>query len=58
MATMIPERRPEWLRVRPPKGENYQNLKQLMLCLLFATEDMREGMQAFIEKRKAEFQGR
>ena len=26
--------------------------------LLFATEDMREGMQAFIDKRKAEFQGR
>ncbi|GAC1347121.1 MAG: enoyl-CoA hydratase-related protein [Ktedonobacteraceae bacterium] len=26
--------------------------------LLFATEDMREGMQAFIEKRKANFQGR
>ncbi len=26
--------------------------------LLFATEDMREGMQAFIDKRKAEFRGR
>ncbi|HEY0754227.1 MAG TPA: lipoyl synthase [Ktedonobacteraceae bacterium] len=30
MATTIPERRPEWLRVHPPKGENYDNLKQLM----------------------------
>lgn len=26
--------------------------------LLFSTEDMREGMQAFIEKRKATFQGK
>ena len=26
--------------------------------LLFATKDMREGMQAFIEKRKAEFKGK
>lgn len=26
--------------------------------LLFSTEDMREGMQAFIEKRKANFQGK
>lgn len=26
--------------------------------LLFSTEDMREGMRAFIEKRKADFQGR
>lgn len=30
MTTTIPERRPEWLRVRAPKGENYQELKQLM----------------------------
>ena len=30
MTTIIPERRPEWLRVRPPKGENYENLKHLM----------------------------
>jgi lipoic acid synthetase len=30
VATIIPERRPEWLRVRPPKGENYENLKHLM----------------------------
>ncbi len=30
MATMISERRPEWLKVRAPKGENYQQLKQLM----------------------------
>jgi len=26
--------------------------------LLFATEDMREGMSAFIEKRKAEWKGK
>ncbi len=26
--------------------------------LLFSTEDMHEGMKAFIEKRKADFQGR
>jgi lipoic acid synthetase len=30
MATIIPERRPAWLRVRPPQGENYEHLKQLM----------------------------
>jgi lipoate synthase len=30
MATIIPERRPEWLRVAAPKGQNYRDLKQLM----------------------------
>ncbi len=30
MTTIIPERRPEWLRVRAPQGENYRQVKQLM----------------------------
>src|SRR2546425_5181353 len=33
-------------------------LERKNFFLLFATEDKRDGMQAFIEKRKAEFQGR
>jgi enoyl-CoA hydratase len=33
-------------------------LERKNFFLLFSTEDMREGMQAFIEKRKAEFQGK
>lgn len=33
-------------------------LERRNFYLLFATEDMREGMRAFIEKRKADFQGR
>src|SRR5438876_11194721 len=33
-------------------------LERKNFFLLFSTEDMREGMQAFIEKRKATFQGR
>ena len=35
-----------------------QPLERKNFFLLFATEDKREGMQAFIEKRKAAFQGR
>lgn len=30
MTTIIPERRPDWLKVRAPSGENYENLRQLM----------------------------
>lgn len=30
MATIIPERRPAWLRVAAPRGQNYRDLKQLM----------------------------
>ena len=33
-------------------------LERKNFFLLFATEDMREGMRAFIEKRKADFQGK
>jgi enoyl-CoA hydratase len=33
-------------------------LESNLFGLLAATEDMREGMQAFLEKRKAEFRGR
>lgn len=28
--TSRPKRRPEWMKVSPPKGENYKNLKRLM----------------------------
>jgi lipoic acid synthetase len=30
MATIIPERRPEWLRVRLPQGENYRQVRRLV----------------------------
>ncbi|GCE46976.1 lipoic acid synthetase [Thermosporothrix hazakensis] len=30
MTISIPQRRPEWLKVRPPGGKNYEQLKQLM----------------------------
>src|SRR2546426_940632 len=31
--TMLAERKPEWLRVRPPSGENYAHLKSLFRSL-------------------------
>src|SRR3989475_11355453 len=31
--TMLAERKPEWLRVRPPSGENYPHLKSLFRSL-------------------------
>jgi enoyl-CoA hydratase len=34
------------------------NAERKNFFLLFSTEDMREGMRAFIEKRKADFQGK
>jgi enoyl-CoA hydratase/carnithine racemase len=35
-----------------------QTLESNLFGLLASTEDMREGMTAFLEKRKAEFRGR
>lgn len=38
--------------------ENGLDYEQKLFYLLFATEDQREGMQAFIEKRPPKFEGR
>ncbi|SFJ89638.1 enoyl-CoA hydratase-related protein [Thermoflavimicrobium dichotomicum] len=38
--------------------EDGLHFEQNNFCMLFATEDQREGMQAFVEKRKPTFRGR
>jgi enoyl-CoA hydratase len=40
-----------------PQGEG-QNLEASLFGLLCATEDMKEGTKAFLEKRPAKFQGK
>ena len=37
---------------------NEIELQQDLFCMLFGTEDQKEGMAAFMEKRKAVFKGR
>jgi lipoate synthase len=44
VATIIPERRPVWLKVRPPQGENYEHLKQLMRSSYHAREQADESI--------------
>ena len=44
MATIIPERRPVWLKVRPPQGENYEHLKQLVRSSYHAREQADESI--------------
>jgi len=36
---------------------NEPEIEQDLFCMLFGTEDQKEGMAAFMEKRKAVFKG-
>ncbi|MCS6988132.1 MAG: enoyl-CoA hydratase-related protein [Chloroherpetonaceae bacterium] len=46
------------LRAASTNLQNDVEFERRLFALLFATEDMREGMQAFIEKRKPVWKGR
>ena len=41
-----------------PESEGLRGIERQGFTILFSTEDKKEGMAAFLEKRKANFRGR
>ncbi len=39
-------------------GKEGLRIEEMAFCMLFGTVDQKEGMNAFLEKRKPKFQGR